>query len=246
MALLDKINKLNEEMSKFSEVMNNHQASFTGLNTSMVSAITKLDDEIRDTVLKNDELKAERNSLSESTKILETSIHALKQDEESLQSKVKGQTEEQLQLSPKLEELDEQIASLTSTIENDRVKLTDLQGKLQQKISSREITESEAKSQIDAKQLELDTAKTESQDIIDKNVIWDFLKSQIDSPEIDILSVIAGSRNISSDEIKKRASSISAVLITRSISKLEADGKIVATPQGNWDLAPPLLAELEK
>ncbi|MCE7734083.1 MAG: hypothetical protein GPJ54_04335 [Candidatus Heimdallarchaeota archaeon] len=246
MVLLDKINKLNEEMRKFSETMNNHQNAFSGLNTNMVSAITKLDDETRSMVLRNDELNAERNSLGEITKTMESRILALKQEEESLQSKVKMQTEEQLQLSPKLEDLKGQIASLTSKIENDKVKVTDLQDKLQQKISNREFTETETKDQIDAKQLELDTAKTESQDIIDKNVIWDFLKSKIDSPEIDILSVIAGTRNISSDEIKKRASSISAVLITRSISKLEADGKIVATPQGNWDLAPPLLAELEK
>lgn len=246
MALIDKINQLNDEMVKFTESMNNHQNAFSGLHTNIKAAIEKLNDEIRNIVFKNDELKAARNSLSENKQTLETSIQTLKQEENDLQSKIDSQKNESSQLTPKMEVLKTQNTALTSQITSDKVKLQDSELKLEEKISLKEATEVETKSQIDIKQLELDTAKTESQEIIDKNVIWDFLKSKIDNPEIDILAVIAGTRNISSDEIKKRASSISAVLITRSIAKLETDGKIVSTPQGNWDLAPPLKAELEK
>jgi chromosome segregation ATPase len=245
MDLIDKTNKLNEAMKKFTDDISNHHSMLTNMSTTMVAAIEKLNEETKNIVLKNDELNAKKNTLNEENAALELKLKNLNNEREILEAQVKSSKEEIQQIQPEVEKIKSEINEMTSKVGEGKTKLANLEGVLQSKSAARETTETNVKAQIDAKQMELDTAKTESQDIIENNIIWDYLKSKIDNPEIDILAVIAGTRNISSDEIKKRASSISAVLITRSISKLEADGKIVSK-DGKWDLSSPLLAELEK
>ncbi|MHA2099818.1 MAG: hypothetical protein ACW99A_14165 [Candidatus Kariarchaeaceae archaeon] len=245
MDLTEKTNKLTEAMKKFSDDINNHQNTFNGITTTMISAIEKLNEEVKTIVMKNDELNGERNTIKDNNETVSNNIQRLNTEKEGLEVKINNYNDEIQQIKPEVENLKNEIISLTYKIEENKSKLTNLKGVLQSKTAMRETTEANAQAQIDAKQMELDTAKTKSQDIIENNIIWDYLKSKIDNPEIDILAVIAGTRNITSAEIKKRASSISAVLITRSISKLENDGKIVSM-DGKWDLSPPLLAELEK
>ena len=120
-----------------------------------------------------------------------------------------------------------------------------LEAELTEKTIARDEIETSIETRVQSNVDQLNIEKDKLKDVIDEYFIWDYLKSKIEAPEIEIIAIIARSRNISTDEIKKAATTISPVFVNRSISKLDADGKIVQNDEGKWDIASSLLSTLD-
>ena len=98
---------------------------------------------------------------------------------------------------------------------------------------------------VKSNQDELEAAKSSYATMLEDYAIWQFIFSKLEAPEIEILAIIAKNRGISTEEIKVKAENVQAVFVTRSVSKLEADGKIIQNENGTWDLSIQLLSQIK-
>ena len=127
----------------------------------------------------------------------------------------------------------------------DESKLASLTTEHQEKTTARENLLATIDTKVKSNQDELEAAKSSYISMLENYGIWEFIFSKLEAPEIEILAIIAINRGISTEEIKAKAENVQAVFVTRSVSKLEADGKIIQNDNGTWDLSIQLLSQIK-
>ena len=170
-----------------------------------------------------------------------TIIANLKTDTSKQTPEIETKKSKKQELESITQESQKKLDALIGEVKVNEAKKADLERELLEKESTLANKEAEIDSKVASNQSELDQAEASFNAIVDDNQIWDFLFKTMESPEIEIMAIISLQRNISTDTIKSQAKSVSPVFVGRSLGKLESDGKIVQTPEGNWDLSPELL-----
>lgn len=132
------------------------------------------------------------------------------------------------------------------------MKNDDLESKIQsgetnlgEKRLQKEELDKSINTKVEENEKKLQEEKDKSAVIKAKYAVWDYLKTKLENPEIEIMAIIAREGKITTEDLKKQTSgTISAVFIGRSISKLEADGKIIAEAESTWSISPALLTSI--
>ncbi|OLS29272.1 MAG: Chromosome partition protein Smc [Candidatus Heimdallarchaeota archaeon LC_2] len=245
MSIDDNIDKISKEMEMLADEVKTHQEMLGKMIESMISAVYSSNTEI-------EELKTKSSALENEQKLLNTEIETSKRknselnsEKERLTSQIKLTKEEINRLTNENTKYGDEINLITGKNKSNTDQFNSLEIELTQKIISREEIEASIEVRVQSNIDQLNAEKEKLKSVIDEYFIWDYLKSKIEAPEIEIIAIIARKRNISSDEIKEAATTISPVFVNRSISKLDADGKIVQNDEGKWDIASSLLSTLD-
>jgi len=188
--------------------------------------IGKLNNEIK---LSEQNIQSEKDSIAS----LNSELGILNPDLESKHNK-------RDQLKETLEENKSKRDQLVSDIESSQTKKANLTTEVEEKREALADLEASIDKDLEKYHQELDEVKAELSKVNENNIIWDYMFDILETPEIEIMAIIAANREISQDQIKSKAKGVSPVFVGRAISKLEADGKIV-NKDNNWDLSSSLL-----
>lgn len=245
MSIDENIDKISTEMDALTEEINTHKEMLGKMIESMISAVYGSTAEI-------EEFNTKIESLDSENKILNTEIESttgknaeLNIEKDNINSQIKSAKDEINHITDENSNLTEEINLLTGKNKSNSDQFNTLDTELSEKIKAREDIEASIEVRVQGNIDQLNVEKGKLDDVIEEYFIWDYLKSKIEAPEIEIIAIIARSRNISTEEIKERAKTISPVFVNRSISKLDADGKIVQTEDGKWDISTSLLSTLD-
>ncbi len=245
MSIDENIDKISTEMDMLSDEVKTHQEMLSKMIESMISAVYGSTAEI-------EEFKNKIASLENDQKLLNTEIESttgknaeLNKEKDNNIAQIQSTKDEITRLTEENSKLNDEINLLTGKNKSNSDQFNTLDTELSEKIKAREDIEASIEVRVQGNIDQLNIEKGKLNEVIEENFIWDYLKSKIEVPEIEIIAIIARSRNISTDEIKEAAKTISPVFVNRSISKLDADGKIVQNEDGKWDIATSLLSSLD-
>ncbi|MHA2249461.1 MAG: hypothetical protein ACXAD7_03815 [Candidatus Kariarchaeaceae archaeon] len=246
------MSKLNTRLTELQEDMQGIVAAASERSSTFTTAVTELQQAIVKREEEEGKLNDEIGKLTNELKLLEENINDLKTKLKSkkdslskLEPTIKESGKQLDTLKSKVSDLETRLVELNSKNESDDTALAGIVTELEEKEEARSGLEASIEEKVAVNQKQLDEKKAELDSIKDKYLIWDYLLSRIDQPEVEIMAVIASNRHISTDEIKQKATSVSPVFVGRAISKLEADEKIVQDAEGKWDISPSLLGVLD-
>jgi chromosome segregation ATPase len=246
-------------MSKVNENIENVQKAVEGLHQQWETrkhSINALLDSLRQSHLnfqsEIEQIESDIGKVNNEIKLLTENVNTEKSDINNLtdqKSQLVPQIEQldktKVELQEKIEQLTSQSQELSQTIASKETQKSELEAEYNEKKSALEDMERSINEKVEVNNKELTTVKTQYDQIVSENGIWDYLFDKLNTPEVEIMGIIAANRNISLDDLKSKATSASPVHVGRAISKLEADGKITQTPEGNWDLSSSVLNLLD-
>jgi len=239
--------KLNEVKSLVEQI----QEESTKRVVQLSNLIDSLKDDISQTMTQQNEAEQKTGTLSNEVKLLEQNVGTEKSSIEQLKATLG-------QLNPTIEENTKTITELESTVGQLTTKKAEFEQQItaqqqkkatlakekQEKQAALDSLEQSIDKDLEKNRQELQQYTSEYDKIVDSNSVWDYLFDKIETPEVEIMAIIAANRKISMDDIKQKAKGVSPVFVGRAISKLEADGKIV-NKENLWDLSPSLLQVIE-
>lgn len=220
--------------------------------TSMKNFLQELDQKLKAVQTEEDELNLKLQRTKEQIGSLENTISKLTTEVAELETKIKNQQEIQNQQEETLSKLRTAIDDLQTRKTNHENAITALKAdistmnqQLEQKRQARETLLANLDKEVEEITSRLKTAKERLQSLAEEYSGMDYLMSSdlMQTPEVEILAIVAAQRPVSSETIKDQVKSVSAVLVTRTITKLEADGMIVSK-DGLWDLSDDLINKI--
>lgn len=242
----DRLNELQLDMEGFVNDAKSRLDAFNLILKDMNQAVSNLNQE-------EENLNDETGKLTNEIKLLENKLLDIK-------SNLKIKNEKLAKLEPEIEDQNKSLETLQKSIKEAETKLSELKSnnstresklnELTAESNEKELARNKLESSIDDKvtvnKQQLEDKKGELQILAEEYVIWDYLLSRIDQPEVEIMAIIASNRgNLASDDIKSRVKTVSPVFVGRAISKLEADEKIIQNEEGKWDIDQSLISVLE-
>ena len=229
-----------------------HEQRFNGNILSMKNLLEILDQKLKEVKNEEDELSLRFQRSKEQIESLENTISKLTNEVNELETKIKNQQEIQNQQEETLSKLRTAIDDLETRKTNYQNAITALKAdistmkqQLDQKRSARETLLANLDKEVEEVTFKLEEAKKKLQSLAEEYSGMDYLMSSdlMQTPEVEILAIVAAQRPVSSEAIKDQVKSVSAVLVTRTITKLEADGMIVSK-DGLWDLSDDLIKKV--
>ncbi len=216
------------------------------------SYLANMEEKLKEVDQEHLEIKAKLQRTKEQATSLESSITKLRAEISDLETKIQNQENVNMQQ-------EENIGKLRSTSEDLKVKedqtkgkiellksqISDLENQIKQKQEAKESLLSNLDAKVESIKKQLDEAKAKLASIDETYSAMNYLMNSglLETPEVEILSIVAAQRPVSNDAIKDQVKSVSPVLVSRTITKLEADGMIV-NKDGLWDLSDNLLSKL--
>ena len=198
-----------------------------------------------------DQTSTKIGSLNNEIQLAETGIADEKKTIENLKTKLATLNPDLENNKQSLSALETNITNLTNrnseldtSIVNHESDQKTLTADKQEKSMALADLEASIDKDLESYKAELGEIKNELDKIIENNLVWAYLFEIIETPEVEIMAIIAAKRNISLDDIKGKAKTVSPVFVGRAISKLEADGKIVNN-DNLWDLSPSILEAIK-
>ena len=229
-----------------------HEQRFNENILSMKNLLEILDQKLKEVKNEEDELSLRFQRSKEQIESLENTISKLTNEVNELETKIKNQQEIQNQQEETLSKLRTAIDDLETRKTNYQNAITALKAdistmkqQLDQKRSARETLLANLDKEVEEVTFKLEEAKKKLQSLAEEYSGMDYLMSSdlMQTPEVEILAIVAAQRPVSSEAIKDQVKSVSAVLVTRTITKLEADGMIVSK-DGLWDLSDDLIKKI--
>ncbi|MHA2503556.1 MAG: hypothetical protein ACXAE3_11880 [Candidatus Kariarchaeaceae archaeon] len=218
-----------ERISNLKNLLNSLQTDASQISISHSGdegKITTLENEVK---LQEGNIAAERSSINE----LQTTLDQLNPDHEAKKTTLS-------ELETSMTTLQSRKSELVTELGDRMTKKDSLQNEEKEKSQALNDLESSIEGDLVKINESLELAKKGYNDVLQSNAVWDYMFEILETPEIEIMAIIAANRGISLDDIKQKATSVSPVFVGRSISKLEADGKIVSSGD-LWDISPSLL-----
>ncbi len=218
--LIDKTkSKINQDLDELSSRINGLiqeadqvNADIRELNdqiSSLDAAIANLETQLR--IARDD-----KSSRESRIKNLEKRLDALRKKKQESEAEKATETQEIARLATEIREAETELDSLKKELEQAKSELEEARASFDEKLQ-------QAKSKLQVEQ-------ANRQQIVEKFPIVNYLvtKGHLDLPEAEIISLLSlNPDGLTEEEIKSKAKTASAVLIFRTIKKLEADNLIV-------------------
>ncbi len=183
-------------------------------SSSLIMHVQKLETETSVTEKNISDQQGIQNQLNETINRINTEISTLKETKETLQKDINLLESKIIQSEADLKEKQETKNNLLKNLD----------------------------SEVDQLKSEVSQLKTDHNNLMNNFSGLSFLLSSglLEIPEVEILSIIAENRPVEQEQLKSMVKSVSPVLVSRTITKLEADGKILNN-NGKLDITPSLI-----
>lgn len=238
-----------EEIKKQMDAIQSDFANNSGMITSITevfnNAVNQAEEDLR--AFKDHVIKYEGDEKLLAINLVDTK-KAIEELSQSLSEKNQAIVDQE-KMTTELKEITSNLISDHEAMINqnqvDEGKLAGLKTDHQEKTTAKNNLLATIDTKVKSNHEELEAAKSSYIAMLEDYGIWEFIFSKLEAPEIEILAIIAINRGISTEEIKAKAENVQAVFVTRSVSKLEADGKIIQNENGTWDLSMELISKIK-
>ena len=238
------VKEIKDQMAELMNDIKSHNDLLTSISDVLNKSIEKSQNDKNDLDTKINSLKQEiavvKGKINDNNSSIASSNTTLNQ----LNPKIEGQVKTIEELNILISESSEKLQSLNKSVKEAEIKLVALGDELKDKTVTKDNLLTSIDIKVKGNLEELNTVKSGYNALGDKYAVLNYLFNKIETPEVEIMAIIAANRPLGLDAIKGQAKSVQAVFVGRAISKLEADGKIIMVENDKWDLAPSLLEKL--
>lgn len=238
------VEDIKNQMAELINDVKSHNDLLTSISDVLIKSLEKSKNDKNELDTKISSLKQELTMAEGKIKERNSSISEFNGRIEQINPKIEDQIKTIDELNTIITESSAKIQSLNTSVKAAEIKSVALQDELREKTIARDNLLTSIDEKVKVNLEELETTILGYNALGDKYAALDYLFNKIETPEVEIMAIIAANREIGLDEIKAQAKSVQAVFVGRAISKLEADGKIIMVENENWDIAPSLLDKL--
>lgn len=240
----EKLNEVQATVEKLKSEADKRVESLQGLISNLRGDIKAVEDEAEVAEQKTGKINNEIRLLNENIESEKKSISDLEARKKELTPDVEAKNSKEEELKSKITELEGKKTEMETQISEAKDKKAQLEAEKTEKSEALADLEGSIEKDLTKNRVELEEYKEEYNRLLENNLVWEYMFEQIETPEVEIMAIIAANRGISQDDIKSQAKNVSPVFVGRAIAKLEADGKIVQK-DNVWDLSPSLIEVID-
>ncbi|MCY3410578.1 MAG: hypothetical protein INQ03_02970 [Candidatus Heimdallarchaeota archaeon] len=235
---------IKKEMENLMGEIKSHNDLLNSITDVLDKAIEKANDEKANldqkVASKNNEITLLEGNIKEKEDLVKTLSSTI----EELNPKIKDQDTLKADLKTTISSLEKNLDELRNSVAEAESKLSGLESEVAEKSKAKDELLASIDVKVEENKKGLNEARTVYDQLVEKYVSFDYLFEIIDTPEIEILAIISANRPVSQEKIKAQAKSVLPIMVSRAITKLEADGKIILNAEDKWDFSPALLEKL--